>query len=803
MAGVYGLLVAAFVLAPGLLCAQATLWLNRGSQLFCPGGPAFASVIFTNRTSAPQTIPAGTILRLAFSIAVDVTGPVQPGIVLTQEVNGVTATFPAAYTVAANGALIFQAIALHAAPANHAAITVRLTSSPARALTLTGEGYSTVVAVGDDHACSPSPAFTVDDLAAACPSAAEVGAFNARTTLRFDADPTAGQLVCRAADGSADLTRLQERAYQALRLMQILPFETRLPWTSKSLYDWFTNAARGIRFRSDIDFSFCCDPNGFINIQTKNLGATQFNTSEWLGTLMVLFVHEARHNEGLPHTCGSWDQTLTELGAWGVQYYLNEWIALCTGTFFSPPAGVSSPGSYRAFYWSSAQSLFDQAICDTSRGVAVAPGKLVFDPQAVGTTSTSQTVAITAMKGAAVPIGSIVLGGANPGDFVLGGEPCTGASIPPTCTVLVSFQPKAAGTRTATLSIGSDVVSLTGSGGDPPCTFLLSRQNEIVSSNGGTGTIDVTATSGCPWDATVVDPWLSLASPAAGSGNGRISYSVATNFSHNPRQGVIRVAGLTFAVAQPGAPAPKVPQFTAQGVTNSASFVTGIPAGSLATIFGMNISTNITGVQSAQIFPYPQVLGGTRVLVNGIAAPLTAVGNTAGLEFVSLQIPWEVVGQNPVTVVLENLGAQSTPIQLNLPAFQPGIYTVDGTAAVVLHPCSSGPNLCVVTPAEPAHPGEPIVFYATGLGPVDHPVRTNEPAPIAEPLARTPVPPDVSIGGLKAKVDFSGLLPGSAGVYQINTRIPDTLDRGTFPGMVPISMSIGGMGSRVAFVMVR
>jgi len=61
-----------------------------------------------------------------------------------------------------------------------------------------------------------------------------------------------------------------------------------------------------------------------MNIQTANLRAVQFTTPEWLSAQMVLFIHEARHNEGLPHTCSTNDQTLSELGSWGVQYYMFE-----------------------------------------------------------------------------------------------------------------------------------------------------------------------------------------------------------------------------------------------------------------------------------------------------------------------------------------------------------------------------------------------------------------------------------------------------------------------------------------------
>lgn len=188
---------------------------------------------------------------------------------------------------------------------------------------------------GKDETPTPPerPSVTVDDVLAGCPSAADISVIDADITFQFDADPTAGEFVCTSAEGSADLTQLQERAYQALIIMRRLSFSEPLPWTDLPLYDWFVSTIDGIRFRDDITNSFCCEPDGYINVQTSNLAALE--TKQWIspysGTglngLMILYVHEARHNEVGGHTCGEKDNTIEEMNAWGVQYYLNEWLA--------------------------------------------------------------------------------------------------------------------------------------------------------------------------------------------------------------------------------------------------------------------------------------------------------------------------------------------------------------------------------------------------------------------------------------------------------------------------------------------
>ncbi|MDL1941437.1 hypothetical protein FBQ99_03715 [Chloroflexi bacterium CFX2] len=198
--------------------------------------------------------------------------------------------------------------------------------------------------ITDTPSPTTPPQGKVEDLVSRCPTAEEIASVNADLTLQFDHDPTAGTLVCTAASGSADLTRLQERTYQAVLMMKKIKFDEPLPWTDLPLYDWFVNAIDGIRFRGDIEQSSCCEPANFINVQTENLAALQ--TNRWLDPgmgaglqgLLVLYVHEARHNEGFPHTCGVNDNTIAEMGAWGVQYHLLMWFAYHTDRdFFSAP----------------------------------------------------------------------------------------------------------------------------------------------------------------------------------------------------------------------------------------------------------------------------------------------------------------------------------------------------------------------------------------------------------------------------------------------------------------------------------
>jgi len=183
---------------------------------------------------------------------------------------------------------------------------------------------------------TPRPAGpTIDALLGRCPTPAELASVDSSLSMKFTSDPTSGTLVCTAASGSRDLTLFQVRTYQAVLMLTWIRFDAPLPWTNLTLDVWFAHAIHGIESRSDAQYSFCCLPGGVIAIQTNNLAVLDKSLPLWESVrwLAALFIHEARHNEGFGHTCatgpraGQNDNTVAELGAWGVQYYFYVWLA--------------------------------------------------------------------------------------------------------------------------------------------------------------------------------------------------------------------------------------------------------------------------------------------------------------------------------------------------------------------------------------------------------------------------------------------------------------------------------------------
>jgi pseudomonalisin len=84
------------------------------------------------------------------------------------------------------------------------------------------------------------------------------------------------------------------------------------------------------------------------------------------------------------------------------------------------------------------------------------------------------------------------------------------------------------------------------------CSYSRSPASASVPFIGGTGTLSVTAATGCSWTAVSNATWLTVTSGATGSANGAVGYSVAANPNFTPRSGTLTAAGQAFTVTQAG-----------------------------------------------------------------------------------------------------------------------------------------------------------------------------------------------------------------------------------------------------------
>ena len=234
------------------------------------------------------------------------------------------------------------------------------------------------------------------------------------------------------------------------------------------------------------------------------------------------------------------------------------------------------------------------------------------------------------------------------------------------------------------------------------------------------------------------------------------------------------------------------PRLAISSVVNAASNAPGVVPGSAATVYVRGV-TDAPGVIPAPAVPLPLALGGVQVTVNGRLAPLFAVANTSGTEQVNLQVPFETAGDRAAIVVSRN-GEASAPVDAALLAVQPGIFTMNGTDAIVVHHATNS----LVTGSQPLLRGEYAYFYVTGLGAVENTPATGAAAP-GGPLSLARNLPTVTIDGVPCEVLFAGLAPGFVGVYQINIRVMQTIAAGSRDLVV----TAAGVASRTARVPIQ
>ncbi len=104
--------------------------------------------------------------------------------------------------------------------------------------------------------------------------------------------------------------------------------------------------------------------------------------------------------------------------------------------------------------------------------------------------------------------------------------------------------------RIGTITVAGETFTVTQAG--TSCTFSIAPTGKLFVHTGGEGSIAVATSASCNWTASTVEPWITVTSGAAGTGNGVVTYAVRDNPSTSPRQGAITVAGLSFTVMQGG-----------------------------------------------------------------------------------------------------------------------------------------------------------------------------------------------------------------------------------------------------------
>jgi len=309
--------------------------------------------------------------------------------------------------------------------------------------------------------------------------------------------------------------------------------------------------------------------------------------------------------------------------------------------------------------------------------------------------------------------------------------------------------------------------------------------NALLVGNFGDGKINAfDATSGNPL-GTLQDP---AGNPIVNLGLWALTFGTSTTGNYSTtlyftagipgNGGVIQSHGL-FGAITTTAP----PSIGTNGIVNGASFATGALApGSIAAVFGTNLTDNGSSCLPPGCNPtfrsdkrLTATLAGAQVQVNGVPAPLFYASPIQ----LGIQIPTELTAGGTATVQVIVDGQASTASTINISDSSPGIF-----AGWITHA-----NNAVVTTANPAAVGETVIIYANGLGATSSAVPTGE---VPSGTVTTLTTPSVTIDGITAQVDFSGLAGCCVGLNQINVEVPSGVRSGT---NVPVIVSVGTQAS--------
>jgi uncharacterized protein (TIGR03437 family) len=237
-----------------------------------------------------------------------------------------------------------------------------------------------------------------------------------------------------------------------------------------------------------------------------------------------------------------------------------------------------------------------------------------------------------------------------------------------------------------------------------------------------------------------------------------------------------------------------VPTISKNGIVTASafgSFVGAAAPGSYVEIYGQYLAGTTRGWASSDFTgnKAPTSLDGVSVTLNGIPAYVNYVSPTQ----VNIQVPDSIsAGTASLVVSFEGVIGQAGSLLINTqepgllaPAsFKVGSRQYVAAVHAATNAFVSSGNIPGI-PAAPAAPGETLIFYGTGFGPISNGSVAGLIASGQSTLANSFA---MTIGGAPATVNYDGLAPGLVGVYQFNAVVP----AGISSGDVSVSALLNG-----------
>lgn len=329
------------------------------------------------------------------------------------------------------------------------------------------------------------------------------------------------------------------------------------------------------------------------------------------------------------------------------------------------------------------------------------------------------------------------------------------------------------------------VFTLLGDDFSTPAAWPAPLQVDVVDDCGNpmtSGSVTATFSSG--------DPAIALASVGNGNWAGtwaphnlkgaQVTVTVNAQITSPALAGSAQISGSLT-------PNAGIPVVNTAGVVSAANFSSvPISPGSFISIFGANLAS---GIKSSPSLPLKTSLNGTAALLGSELLPLQFVSPGQ----INAVVPYDIPLNGTPQLLIQQDDAYSLPQPVAVAAAQPAMFTQNesGTGAGIFVVVKPDQTQFLATPATPAAAGDALVIYCAGLGVVTPTIAAGSAAPVS-PLSKTTDTPTVTIGDQSAQVQFSGLAPGFAGLYQVNVLVPSGITPGT---NVSVVLTMAGISS--------
>jgi uncharacterized protein (TIGR03437 family) len=209
----------------------------------------------------------------------------------------------------------------------------------------------------------------------------------------------------------------------------------------------------------------------------------------------------------------------------------------------------------------------------------------------------------------------------------------------------------------------------------------------------------------------------------------------------------------------------------------------GIAQGSIFTLLGRGLGP-AAGVTSAA-YPLGTALSGVSITVAQGQSTVDALPIFVSSGQVNAIMPSNAPVGN-VLIALTYTGQKSNLITARVVKNQPGVFSISssGMGLGVVQNISSAGQAVVNTTSVAAKPGQPIVIWLTGLGPIS--AADNQ----APPVGSLPYAIDVLVAGKPVSaLAYAGRAPCCSGLDQINLTLPQDVPLGCY---VPLMVRSGG-----------